>query len=332
MTARRAAHVLQGVAFAAGLAGFVALVTHAGVAPLWHGVRDLGAGLVLFVALAGLEHVLHASGWQRCFLPEHTPPLRPLAEAYLAGYAFGVLTPTATVGGDVLRASLLPRDVPAAEAAASVTADRLACSLGDAAIGLAGVGILLGRAPLESWQEAGLVGATLLFGAGIGGFLWVQRSGRTAARVSRHPFLERLAGERFSARVARAAEDLDARLHGLHVGRPEAFRGALLRNLLATGVGGVQVAVFLAWLGVPDVAHAAATIFLVGISLDLFSFFVPGRLGVQEASRMLGASVAGLEPTLGLLLSLVLRLDQLVWVSIGLVLHARLAARRRAPA
>jgi hypothetical protein len=310
----------------AGAAGFTWLLTQTGVEKLWAGARALGAGVIPFVALAGVEHLCHAWGWQRCFSPAHTPRLRALAEAYLAGYAFSFLTPTASIGGDVLRASLVPRGVPAADAAASVTADRLACSLSDALLGLSGVAILFFSGPLEPWQRLALVAATLLFGLGIGGFFFVQRGGWLAAWIAAHPLVARFGGARMAERLVRAGADMDFRLRSLHLDRPEAFRGALLRNLAASAVGGVQIALFLAWLGEPHVVRAAAQIFLVGVALDMFSFFIPARLGVQEGSRMLGASIAGLDPALGLLLSLMLRLDQLVWAGIGLGLHSRLTA------
>jgi hypothetical protein len=310
---------------AAGVIGFVWLLTHAGVERLWEQARVLGLGVFLIVALAGLEHLLHAWGWQRCFAPLHEPGLRRLFEAYLAGYAFSLLTPTASLGGDVLRASLLPGFVPATEAAASVTADRLACSVSDACLGLAGVAILLVLGPLEPWQSVALVAATALFGIGIAGFFLVQRSGRLATRIPLHPLVARLGGARLGERLARASTDLDFRLRSLHLERPEAFRGSLLRNLAGSCVGGLQVGVFLALLGTPEIARAAAEIFLVGVALDMFSFFIPARLGVQEGARMLGASVAGLDPSVGLLLSLVLRLEQVVWAGIGLGLHSRLA-------
>ncbi len=313
---------------AVGAAGFAWLVTQAGVEKLWEGARTLGAGAVLLVVVAGLEHLAHAWGWQRCFAPAHAPPLRTLFEAYLAGYAFGLVTPTASVGGDVLRASLVPRTVPAVEAAASVTADRLACSVADSMFGLGGVALLLVSGPLVAWHRTALLAATLLFGLGIGGFFLVQRSGWLATWASSHPLVARLGGVRLGERLARAGADLDFRLRSLHLERPEAFRGALLRNLVASSVGLAQIAIFLAWLGTPNFPWVAVQVFLVSVALDLFSFFIPARIGVQEGSRMLAVSMAGLDPALGLLLSLVLRLDQVAWAGIGLVLHSRLSGVR----
>lgn len=317
-------------ALLAGAAGFTILVRQAGAEKLVEGARAFGFGTVLFIAMAGVEHGLHAWGWQRCFAPGTAPRLRALLQAYLAGYAFGLVTPTASLGGDVLRASLLPAGTSTAEGAAAVTADRLACSVSDALVGLVGVVLLFLLAPMAGWQKAALLAATLLFGSGIAGFFFVQRSGRLAGWIAAHPLVARLGGDRLAERVARAGVSLDGHLEALHRERPGAFRSALLRNLAATGVGAVQIAIFLAWLGKPDVLSSAAIVFFVAVAIDLFSFFIPARLGVQEGSRMLGTSLAGLDPTLGLLLSLLLRLEQMVWAGVGIALHGRLSGLRRA--
>jgi hypothetical protein len=321
---------LQVAALTGGAAGFVLLVRHAGTEKLVEGARAFGVGTLVFVALAGFEHALHAFGWQRCFAPERTPRWRPLFEAYLAGYAFSLVTPTTAIGGDVLRASLVPPGATAAESAAAVTADRLACSVSDALVGLVGVVLLFGLAPLAGWHELALAGATLALGAGIAIFFAVQRSGTLAGWVAAHPLVAKLGGEALASRAAHAARSLDAHLRELHRERPGAFRSALLRNLAATLVGAAQVALFLAWLDEPAVLESAAIVFFVGVALDLFSFFIPARIGAQEGSRMLGTTLAGLDPSLGLLLSLLLRVEQLIWAGIGLFFHGRISGLRRA--
>lgn len=316
--------LLNGAAMGAGAVGFVWLVAQTGFGALWEQARALGPAAIVFLLLAGVEHGLHTAGWRRCIAPEYAPGALRLFQSYLAGYSFSLLTPTATLGGDVLRASLLPRSVPAAEAAASVTADRLACSVADAGLGALGVAILLASGVLEPWHRAGLVAATALFAVGIGGFFVVQRSGRLAGAIGRHPLVARVGGERLAGRVVRASADLDFRLRSLHLDRPAAFRSALLWNLAASSAGAVQVVVLLSVAGSGAVLWPSVQIFLVGIALDLFAFFVPARLGVQEGARMLGASVAGIDPAVGLLLSLLLRAEQVTWSAVGLALQSRL--------
>ena len=282
------------------------------------------------VALAIFEHGLHALAWRRCFAPAFRPSRLRLLGAHLAGFTVNLVTPTATLGGEVMRAGLLPRTVPATEIAASVTSDRLALAVADTAIGLVGFGVLLVHGPFAGWARAALGAGAALLVAGVGGFLVLQRAGKLAAFFGERSFVRRLLGVELADRFATASQDVDSRLAAFHAERSADFRASLVLHALGTSVGALQLAVFLAWLGVPFTAWALAAAFSVAIALDLFSFFVPARLGAQEASRMLALSIAGLDPARGLTFSLVLRAEQIFWAAIGLLVVPALLGSRRA--
>jgi len=61
------------------------------------------------------------------------------------------------------------------------------------------------------------------------------------------------------------------------------------------------------------------------------SFFVPARLGAQEATRMFATKIVGLGAETGLVFSLVLRVEQIVWAGIGLLAYTALMPGRARP-
>jgi len=302
---------------AAGAAAFAWLVARSGPASLGRDAAALGLGAVFIVVVALLEHALHALAWGRCFAPAARPGVWRLLGAHLAGNAVNLVTPTATLGGEVVRAGLLPPGLARSEIVASVTADRLAMSLADVAIGLLGFAVLWARGPFSGWTRAAIAAGALLLTLGVLGFLMLQRGGRLASRVFERGAIGRVVGAALSERLLAATQEIDGRLAALHAQRPGDFRAALLLHGAGTSVGALQLAIFLTWLGIPYDAATLATVFSVGVALDLFSFFVPARLGAQEASRMIAMSVAGLDPARGLLFSLVLRAEQFLWAGIG---------------
>jgi hypothetical protein len=310
----------------------VLLVAKSDTAALARDLAALGFGAAIVVAMAIFEHTLHALAWRRCFAPAHRPARRQLLGAHLAGFTVNLVTPTATLGGEVVRAGLLPRSLPATEIAASVTSDRLAMAVADTAIGIIGFFALVAWAPFGAAARMGLGAAAALLVAGVAGFLLLQRAGKLAAFVGERSLVRRLLGAQLADRVASASQDVDARLASLHAERPGDFRASLALHALGTSVGAAQLAVFLAWLGVPFTAGAVVVAFSVAVALDLFSFFIPARLGAQEASRMLAMSVAGLDPARGLSFSLVLRAEQIFWAGIGLLVVPPLLGARREPA
>lgn len=317
---------------ALGAACLVLLVVRIGVASLWRDAKALGAGAALVVGVALLEHWLHALAWGRCFAPELRPSRLHLLGAYLAGGAINLVTPTATLGGDLVRGGLAPRGVRVREMVAAVTADRLAMSIADTLIGLVGFAFLLARGPLSGAARAATAAGAALVCGGVVAFLALQRSGRLASFVAEHRLVRALAGPPLAERVSAASRGVDRRLRSFHAERRRDFAASVALHLAGTAVGALQLAIFLAWLGAPFGAVSLLAAFSVAVALDLFSFFVPARLGAQEGARMLAMAVAGLEPARGLLFSLVLRVEQVVWAGVGLLAYAamaREAVRRR---
>src|SRR5262249_51297483 len=150
----------------AGALCFILLVAQSEPASLWRDARSLGLGAVLVIGVAAFEHGPHAPALARCLPPGPPPgPFRP-PRARLAGGAINLVTPTATLGGEVMRGGLLPPGVPPSEIVASVTADRLAMAVGDTTIGLAGMAVLVARGPFSPGTRAAIAGGSLLIASG----------------------------------------------------------------------------------------------------------------------------------------------------------------------
>jgi hypothetical protein len=319
--------------FVLGAAGLALLVVRVGPATLARDASALGAGAALVIAMAVFEHALHALAWGRCFDPAYRPPARALLFVQLAAHAVNVATPTATVGGDVLRGGLAHGAEPGAARVAAVTADRLAHALADTAIGVAGCFALVLSGALDARVQAAIAAGGALLSAGVLGFLFVQRRGRVASVLGAGRLARRAFGAARGERVAAAAQDVDARLAAFHAERPRDFAAAVALHALGTSIGALQLGLFLAWLDVPVSAGTVLAVFAAATALDLFAFFVPARLGAMEGARMVAfGAVGGLDPARGLLFSLVLRVEQLACAALGLALYARALAdlRRRA--
>jgi hypothetical protein len=317
---------------ALGTAGLAALVLRSGPAALARDAAALGAGAVLVVAVAAFEHLLHALAWGRCFDAAHRPPARELFSAQLAAHAVNLATPTATLGGEVVRGGLAQPGAPPSARLAALTADRLALALADTAIGVAGCAVLWLSGVLDGPLRGAVAAGGLALAAGVAGFLALQRRGSLASLVGAGRLPRRLLGSARADRLERAAREIDGRLAALHAERKGDFLTAVALHALGTSVGALQLALFLAWLGVPFTLGGVLAMFAAATALDLFSFFVPGRVGAQEGARMVAFAVGGLEPARGLLFSLVLRLEQLAFGAVGLLLYARALAAVARPA
>lgn len=311
--------------------GLWLLLARSGIAELSAEAAALGWTIPLIVALFGVEHAVRTVAWRLCYRPETRPPFVPMFWARLASYAVNTATPSGTIGGEVVRASLLRR-APAIENVTAISVDRLADTLSDCTFGACGLVVVLSHAGFPAAARLGLLAAALLLTVGVGAFFVLQRRGRLGRVLAGGRLGERLAKNGRGQRLVHRMHALDRRLHAFHADHPRALWRAFGLHLVATSIAAVQIAAFLAGAGIPPVAWTVIEIFLVSIGLDLFSFFVPARLGAQEGARMVAVALADLPARLGLVLSLVLRIEQLTWALIGFAAYLALAPRRRAAA
>lgn len=304
-----------------GAALLVVLVLEIGPAKLWADARSVGWGIVPIAALSGVEHFLHTLAWRRCFHREPKPGRTRLFAAHLAGNAISFVTPTATVGGEVARVTLMPRDMQPSVAVAATTVDRLAWSLADVALSLAGVAVILVRAPMSRAVQWGLVGGVTALTIGVGGFLWMQRGGRAISFFTKSRLVKKLGGARLAERLARGGSAVDREIEAYHRERGSDLWISVALHVLAISMAALQLALFLALIGKSASAFDIVCVFLVGSAIDVASFFVPARLGAQEATRMFATKIVGLGAETGLVFSLVLRVEQIVWAGIGLIAY-----------
>lgn len=309
-----------------GMMAFVFLVLRVGPDVLWRDAAHLGWGIVPILMLAGLEHLGHALAWLVCFSPGARPAWSAVFGAHLAGNAISLVTPTATLGGELARGGLLRKRVASGEIVATVAIDRLAYALADIIPSLPGVWFLLQSTSVPAAARIPLAVGALLVVLGTLIFFAIQRSGRLVRRLSERAWVKRLPGE-LGGRLAELGLDADGHLERFHAERAPALAGSVALHALANLAGGAQWVCLLAFMGEPIEWQPVLQVFVVVTALDLASFFVPGRLGAQEGARMLATSMAGYGPELGLLFALVQRVEQLVWTAAGLGLYPALAAR-----
>jgi len=176
-----------------GLAFVAWLLWDLGPTAVWSVIRALGWRVIalLFVPYV-MAVALDTVGWD-VLLPGARVGWPALTGARLAGEAVNLATPTASVGGEPLKAFLVRDRVPLATALASVIVDKTTVVVGQTL--LVAAGFALAALALETPRALRLAMAVLL-GAqlvGTGGFALVQLRGGVAGAGR---ILQRLGVER----------------------------------------------------------------------------------------------------------------------------------------
>lgn len=316
----RPAIELACLALGGGLLAFT--LWRIGLEGLAHDLRLIGWGLLAILLVESLNVAFNTWGWALAFPAGERPvSARRLLAARLAGDGVNYLTPSATVGGELLRVRLLGGQVPAALRWASVSAAKLGQSVAQAVFILLGLALVLPRfAGTSAWLGWLAGGATALLVAA--GFVWLVRRGlwATVGGVLRGVGLGRLLPPAW----AEPGRRLDATLGRLGPRRLAASLGCFL---LGWAVGAAEIYLILSWVGGAVDWQTALALETGSVLIDGILFFVPAKIGTQEGGKVALFAVLGLAPARGLTVGVVRRIRELAYAGLGLLALGALSVR-----
>ncbi len=237
----------------------------------------------------------------------------------LAGFGISYFTPGPQFGGEPLQVLFLARrhGVPAPGAVSAVFLDRLLELLANftfLTVGLVVIGLsnlLNGYLRAWTWPLAGMVLALPLLHLAA---LWRGKQPVTA-------LLERLRVR--SGRVRLVVEQAEGQIRALCADQPRVLvQGILLSGLVWLSLLG-EYLLMAHFLRIPFGLERG----VIALTLAMLAFLIPlpGGLGALEASQVLAMQLFGLDPALGLSLSLLMRARDVIFGGVGLALGGWLA-------
>jgi len=309
-----------------GVGLFVFVVQKAGLARILHGLRSVGWWFVAVLALELLIDALHSEAWRWC-MPggAHRVSRFNALLARTAGVAVNVLTPSATVGGEVVKGMLVRRWIPLADGFASVMVDKLTFALGQTIFLSIGMLAVLTGLSLDVEEELLALGVLALWIAAVVAFIALQRAGilRVGLGVVRTIFggsalLERLPGH---------AVAFDAKVATLLRARRRELGVSVALHLLAQFARVPQYYIVMSALGLRPTVATSVTTAAGLVFMEATMFLIPAKLGVFEGGNALIFSRLGYGVTDGIVVSFTLRLSELASALLGLAALAYLHFR-----
>lgn len=311
------------VVFFAGTVLLCGMVWQVGIADLLTSFRTVGLWIVPWILLESIPVSLHTAGWAACFQHRQEPiPFRHLFLVRLAGSAINQVTPTATIGGEVVKVLLLESVLPREQAMASVFIGKVSFILAQMLYLALGILYVTSRLSIPFELQLSL-GLTIgLISLGILSFMAVQRYGLLSKLVCW------LGGFNIGrARLQRLQQylvPLEVHLAAYYTSHPWRFGGSLMLHFLSFAFGNLRTFLLLRLLlgtNAPQLADAVSAAVLIS-ALDQVFFFVPGNLGTLEGIRFAVLSTLGIAQVYGLAFGLMARLEGLFWNGLGLLAYA----------
>jgi putative membrane protein len=321
---------LLSFALGAGLLAF--LLSHTDIDEIHQRFADLGARSPLVLLPYLLIAWFDARGW-RCTFPPAVAARVPIGAFYLirmAGEAVNSLTPTATVGGEPLKAHLLRRwDVSHADGLASIVIAKTTLTISQIAFILIGLSALFARLGRPLW---GVLWLTLNALVAFGFMRMLVRMQRREPVSAVWRFLKRfMPRARFLERLESGARAIDQRLGEFYRFERGPFVRAILWHLSGWLTGVLEVSLMMALIGAPISLGDALLIEALAQPIRGVALFIPGGLGLQEAGGVVLCTWLGIPEPIGLSLWLLKRGREFVFDGVGLGYLAYVTWWRRTP-
>ena len=306
---------LRLILLALGLGFFAYLVATTGPETLLVSIQSLSWWLLVVVAFpAAMVVILDTFGWRFAFR-RNLASFLTLFSVRLAGEALNATTPTASVGGEPVKAYLLQPRVPLEEGLASVIVAKTTAVLAQGFFLVVGIALAFVALPQASPLLKGMTWLAAAEALALGGFVLVQQRGCFGGGLR---FLRGL-GLSWGKRGDEGAHRLDRALSAFY----QDHRGRLALSLLfhfgGWVAGSLEVYLILHFMGISISLITALVIEAFAAAIKSAAFLIPGGLGALEGGNMAVFAALGLGTGIGLSVTLVRRVRELSWVAAGLV-------------
>ncbi len=309
---------------------FVYLIWRAGPSKLWKSLSELGWGIILVLALAGVSHLARTWGWRLTLGDDqHKISLSRLVGLRLGAEAAGQLGILGQTVGDSVRVSRLSGEIPVATGVASVTLDRGFYVVTGILTTTAGI---LAALPLVALSHALRLYASL-FAVALITFLmltlWAVRKrlpmlSWCARVIGRVPSFKNWMEKRYLL-----VESVENALFDFHHKTPGAFWASFSLNLAAQCMAVSEVCLILWLMGVKMGFFSALVIEALTKLVNVLGNFNPGNIGTYEGGTMLIGKMFGLSSATGLALGLSRRLRSFFWAAVGAICFVLLTRSRK---
>lgn len=319
--------------FIFGLAVLVVMVTQLDFAEVWQGVKRAGYWFPAVVALWALLYVLNTSAWyiiikSLCDDADDGQQLMKrvpffwLYKVTVSGFALNYATPGGLMGGEPYRIMELAPRIGTERASSSVILYAMTHIFSHFWFWLVAAALYVLTRPVDMATGIMLTAVFVFCALGIWFFSVGYRKGLAvrAMNILRHiPGLRRKAGG-FVERHREQLDNIDRQIAALHRQNPRTFFGAVALELSCRIVSSLEI-MFILLVLMQQVNFMDCLLILAFTSLLAnLLFFLPLQLGGREGGFLMSATGLNMTASAGIFVALIVRLRELLWVAIGLLL------------
>ena len=308
------------------------MVTQLDFAEVWKGLRHAGYWFFAVVALWAVLYIFNTAAWYIIIKSQeddiHTVKQSSpvnfwwLYKITISGFALNYATPGGLMGGEPYRIMELSPKIGTERASSSVILYVMTHIFSHLWFWLLATLLYIITQPMNVFMGMVLGLVTLFCLLGIWFFLKGYKKG-LALRLMH--ILRHIPGAKKWARGfidthKEQLDNVDRQIAALHNQNPRTFLGAVILEIACRVVSALEI-LFILMVLMPSVNFIQCILILAFTSLFAnMLFFMPLQLGGREGGFLMSVNGLGMTASAGIFVALIVRVRELIWTAIGLLL------------
>lgn len=329
----------QNIFFVFGLAVLAVMVTQLNFAEVWAGLRRAGYWFFAVILLWVFLYMINTASWYIIIRSgsKERPPFSFLwlYRMTITGFALNYATPGGLMGGEPYRIMSLAPKIGTERASSSVILYVMTHIFSHFWFWLLSVVLFVLMRPIETYIAVILACVAAFSLLGLWFFMVGYRKGiavRIMSLLGHVPVVKGWA-RRFIDKHREQLATIDKQIADLHRQNRRTFVSAVLLELLCRILSAAEIMfILLVITPLPTgdfsaVACQLSTLFLNSVMILAFTslfanllFFMPLQLGGREGGFLMSTAGLAMTAATGIFVALIVRIRELVWTAIGLLL------------
>jgi len=316
-----------GIVFAfLGLLLFAYFVRKAGLDQILVGIKRLGWGFILILAISSVRQTVRSLAWMKCFEAPYHLRFRDAFAARIMGDALGNIVPLASMAvAEPSKAAFVTDRVPLMASLSAIALENIFYSLSVAVFIFSGTVALLLAFPLKPalrYASFGILAATIVIV--LLGYVIIRKQLKFLSGSLSFLHGRGVARDWMGKTIPRA-QTLEARVYGFYDRNRNRLALILALEMCFHLAGVIEIYTSL-WFISDVVAPTLLTAFVlesVNRVIIVAFKFIPFRLGIDEAGTGMLAKALGFTQAIGVTLAIVRKARDIFWTALGVALIVR---------
>ena len=314
----------QNIFFIFGIAVLVVMVTQLDFQQVWQGLRHAGYWFVAVLVLWIFLYIFNTSAWYLIINAGGKSKVNFwwLYKVTISGFALNYATPGGLMGGEPYRIMELAPKIGTERASPSVILYAMTHIFSHFWFWFISIFLYVATQPMSVFMASFLLAAAAFCMLGLWFFIIGYRKGlaNRVMNLLRHMPLVKKWAQPFVEKHREQLDTIDTQIAALHKQSPKTFVMAVVLEVACRILSALEV-YFILLVVNPGISYVQCILIIAFTTLFAnMLFFMPLQLVCREGGFLMSATRLGATASGGILVALIVRLRELVWTGIGLLL------------